>query len=144
MGGNPIWSDRETDDTLRERCPTNEEFLREMAGIEFGPPYKRRFAEAADELSRLRDIVATLPQCYRLVDGVPVQDCPVVPGMTVWFTEEHISAKIHSYLIGEIGPRGNARLWTVESDRCIGLQDTGNCANSRECAEAMAARKGTA
>lgn len=84
MAGNPIWSDRETDDTLRERCPTNEEFLREMAGIEFGPPYKQRFAEAADELESFRDIVATLPKCWRLVDGKPVQDCPVHDGMTYY------------------------------------------------------------
>lgn len=130
MGGDPIWSDRETDDTLRERCPTNEEFLLDMAGIEFGPPYKRRFAEAADELTRLRAIVAALPKCYRLVDGKPVQDCAVVPGMMVY----------HPCSDGTIEAK-ELTDWHDVIDLLDGWFDP--FANSRECAEALAARKET-
>ncbi len=40
--------------------------------------------DAIIELDRLQAIVAKLPKCWRLVDGVLVTDCPVVPGMNAW------------------------------------------------------------
>lgn len=54
MGGDAkIFSERETAEMLRKRCPTSIKFLREMAGVDFYPRYKERFAEAADEIERL-------------------------------------------------------------------------------------------
>jgi hypothetical protein len=50
-----MFGDRETAKDLRKRCPTSVDFLREMAGIDFAPRYQQRFAEAADELERLKD-----------------------------------------------------------------------------------------
>ena len=78
------------------------------------------------EFDRLRDIVATLPQCYRLADGKPVQDCPVVPDVdTVWVVVHDRKRPVQQC------ERAGTNLLSKEI-----------CANSRECAEALAAKKG--
>ena len=53
-GDAKIWSKAETAEDLRKRCPTSVEFLREMACIDFCLRYQERFAEAANEIERLR------------------------------------------------------------------------------------------
>lgn len=91
------------------------------------------------EIKHLRSIVDTLPQCYRLVDGKPVQDCPMTPGMEVWvpgtgmWDDKIWKIKVTSidskgFVCTNIG--GRPQWWHSRA-----------CANSRECAEVLAATR---
>jgi len=79
--------------------------------------------EAADEIERLQSIVESLPKCWTLRDGKPVQDKPVTPGMMVF-------ARGRYGVVPGIVGNGPITL-TGGIVECIG-----DCYDSREAAEA--------
>lgn len=98
----------------------------------------------SDEVKRLRSIVATLPKCWRLVDGKPVQDCPVVLGMKAWlkaWTAKAGGASAYPVTIDRIEVGGFIR---AAFDRWGDYRNVveHELANSSECAEVLAEKDG--
>ena len=112
-----------------QRFENQDQQIRESHG------WKRDGRELPELVQAMADAVAKLPKCWRLVDGELKQDCPVVPGMDVWFAEGFESSTFRRCIVGEIGPHGNVRLWITEGVRCLGLNPSRECYNSLTAAK---------
>ncbi len=149
------------------KIPTDELLVDARNHLRCLPPHANKrltpllLRQLADRAELLQAIVNTLPKCWRLVDGEPVQDCPVVLGMVVCVTCRRRLRDEgppiwppdpgDGMVVGvAIGTDGEQYLTIVERSAEGGFvdvkwaftKDPSECANTREAAEAMAARKG--
>lgn len=88
----------------------------------------------------LQAIVDALPKCWRLVDGVPVQDVPVVPGMAIWVEYGGKIEPDRAWQFYQHRFSGEPIQWFVLLGR--GGFPIGDCYDSPEAAEHAAKAKG--
>ena len=101
----------------------------------------------ADELhgtiERQRETLDKLPKCWRLLHGKLVQNCPVVPGTTIFARvgirtssgmNIGVTGDINSHLVDSVD-RENISITRKGHYCCVAA---GDCANSREAAAALA------
>ena len=97
-----------------------------------------------DRRNELEAIVDELPKCWRLVDGELREDCPVVPGMVMYFLfGPSFRIELYERTVRTIEADGWLT-WVEEGPEQSGGRNSEDCCNSRAAAEFVKqAEKGT-